>query len=204
MGIDNIDRSVYVRVMKTTKRKSEARQRIIETAEMLFYAEGVRTVGIDRVIAESKVAKMTLYNHFKSKDELILEVLKYRDHKINAIFDADITFFKSEGMTPIRALFATIKKWFDGEGFRGCAFLNASAELADANHPGFIFSAEHKNAFRKLITDIVVETNGPEAEGVAQAISLLVEGAIVTAVLQKSSDAADVALAAAETLLQSV
>ena len=65
--------------MSKTKTKSDARQRILETAERLFYANGVRSVGIDRIIAESDVAKMTLYNHFASKDELILEVLRYRE-----------------------------------------------------------------------------------------------------------------------------
>ena len=68
---------------KTATKKSDARQRIVETAERLFYAEGVRTVGIDRIIAESEVAKMTLYNHFPSKDDLILAVMQYREEKFD-------------------------------------------------------------------------------------------------------------------------
>ncbi len=63
------------------------RQRIVETAERLFYAEGVRAVGIDRIIAEAEVAKMTLYNHFASKDDLILAVLQYREEKFDAMFE---------------------------------------------------------------------------------------------------------------------
>ena len=68
---------------KTRTKKSDARQRIVETAERLFYAEGVRAVGIDRIIAEAGVAKMSLYNHFPSKDDLILAVLQYREEKFD-------------------------------------------------------------------------------------------------------------------------
>ena len=71
---------------KTKTRTSDARQRLIETAERLFYAEGIRAVGIDRIIAEAGVAKMTLYNHFASKDDLILAVLQYREEQVNEMF----------------------------------------------------------------------------------------------------------------------
>lgn len=68
--------------MERTKATSEARQRILETADRLFYHDGIRAVGIDRIIAEAEVAKMSLYKHFPSKNELILAVLKYREEKI--------------------------------------------------------------------------------------------------------------------------
>ena len=67
--------------------QSDARQRLLEAAERLFYAEGVRAVGIDRIIAEAEVAKMSLYNHFASKDDLILAVLQYREEKFDAMFE---------------------------------------------------------------------------------------------------------------------
>ena len=63
----------------TTEKKRSARERILETAERLFYAEGIRAVGVDRIIAEAGVAKMTLYNHFASKDDLILAALQHRE-----------------------------------------------------------------------------------------------------------------------------
>ena len=72
--------------MGRTKATSDARQRILETADRLFYAEGVRAVGIDRIIAESGVAKVTLYAHFPSKDDLILAVLQYREERFMALF----------------------------------------------------------------------------------------------------------------------
>lgn len=77
---------LYIHHMsKTRTQKSDARQRIVETAERLFYAEGVRAVGIDRIVAEAEAAKMSLYNHFPSKDDLILAVLQYREEKFNGM-----------------------------------------------------------------------------------------------------------------------
>ncbi|MEZ6047609.1 MAG: TetR/AcrR family transcriptional regulator [Planctomycetaceae bacterium] len=107
-------------------RTSSARTRIIETAERLFYAEGVRAVGIDRIIAEANVAKMTLYNHFASKDELILAVLKYREEEFDAFLDKTMTTYQSKGETRLEALFSALREWFESENFRGCSFINAA------------------------------------------------------------------------------
>ena len=90
--------------MSKTRTKSEARQRIVETAERLFYAEGVRAVGIDRIIAESEVAKMTLYNHFSSKDDLILAVLKYREEKFDGTFEKWMQRHVKKGMGRLRRM----------------------------------------------------------------------------------------------------
>ncbi|GAB4139939.1 MAG: TetR family transcriptional regulator [Planctomycetaceae bacterium] len=179
--------------MNATPTKSKARQRIIETAERLFYAEGIRGVGIDRIIAEAEVAKMTLYNHFTSKDELILAVLQYREEQVNEFFKSAIERFMKKGMDRLSAFFAALKKWFKSPGFRGCSFINASVELADASHPASRFAARHKQAFHEMIQEIITETAGPKAASLSPAISLMVEGAIVTAVMEGKPDAADVA-----------
>ena len=183
--------------MSKARTKSSARDRIIVTGEKLFYAEGVRAVGIDRIIAEAGVAKMTLYNHFASKDDLILAVLQFRDEKINKFFETEIERNVAQGLDRLQAFFAALKQWFESLGFRGCAFINATVELADPNHPAAIFSAQHKVAFHKMIREIVIEVAGPKAASVAPAISMLVEGAIVTAVIDGNPDAADVARQAA-------
>ena len=136
--------------MSKTRTKSDARQRIIETAERLFYAEGIRAVGIDRIIAESAVAKMTLYNHFASKDDLVLTVLKYREEKFDGMFERWMDRHVKKGMDRIEAFFAALKDWFMSPGFRGCAFINASVELADAQHAASQFSAQHKDRFHEM------------------------------------------------------
>jgi len=187
---------------KTRIKSSEARQRIVETAERLFYAEGVRAVGIDRIIAEAEVAKMSLYNHFPSKDDLILAVLQYREEKFDGMFQKWMDRHASKGMDRLGAFFAALNDWFESPGFRGCMFINARVELADAKHPASKFSACHKERFHEMLRTIVEESGGAKlAETVAPAIALLVEGAIVTAVMAQSSDSADVARDAALALV---
>lgn len=185
-----------------SSKKSPARQRIIETSERLFYAEGVRSVGIDRIIAEADVAKMTLYNHFGSKDDLILEVLRYREEKFDQMFRKWMARHEKKGMGQLEAFFAALKQWFASPGFRGCAFINATVELADSDHAASQFAAAHKLRFQQWIGEILTDTGGAKTSSLAPAIALLVEGAIVTAVMQRSSDPADVAQAAAMTLLR--
>jgi AcrR family transcriptional regulator len=186
----------------TASRKPDVRQRILETAERLFYAEGVRTVGIDRIIAEAGVAKMSLYNHFPSKDDLILAVLQYREEQFDARFRKWMGRHRGQGMNPLQAFFAALQDWFRSAGFRGCMFINARVELADSRHSGSKFSAAHKLRFQELLREIIEETVGRKgAETMTPAIAMLVEGAIVTAVMHKSPRAAEVARDAALVLL---
>ena len=121
--------------MERTKATSEARQRILETADRLFYQDGLRAVGIDRIIAEARVAKMSLYKHFPSKDDLILAVLKYREETVLEFFRSTMERQAKKTKSPLRAFFAALKDWFELPGFRGCAFQNAAVELADPAHP---------------------------------------------------------------------
>jgi len=183
--------------MELTKATSEARQRILETADRLFYQDGIRAVGIDRIIAEAEVAKMSLYKHFRSKDDLILAVLKYREEKILEFFGAAMERHGKRTKDKLRAFFASLKDFFDSPGFRGCAFQNAAVELADPAHAGAQFVKEHKCRFQGFLAGLVEESLGKGAAKVAPAVGLLVEGAIVTAVIQGSSDAVDVARDAA-------
>ena len=184
---------------KTRTGKTSARQRLIETAERLFYSEGIHTVGIDRIIAEAGVAKMTLYNHFASKDALILEVLKYREEQVNTMFARSIDRHVRKGACRLEAFFSALKDWFKSADFRGCSFINASVELADRSHPAAKFSAGHKERIHQMLTEFVVEAAGDDAAAVAPAVSLLVEGAIVMAQMNSSSKAADIAKKAAMT-----
>ncbi len=187
---------------KTKTQKSDARRRLVETAEKLFYAEGINTVGIDRIIAEAGVAKMTLYNHFQSKDDLILAVLQYREEKFDKRFEKWIKRHADEGMDPLKAFFAALKDWFNSRGFRGCMFINSSVELADAQHEGSKFAASHKRRFHAQLQQIISQTAGTKAARVAgPQIALLVEGAIVAALMEQSSKPADLARDAAVTLI---
>lgn len=183
--------------MERTKPSSETRQRILETADRLFYQDGIRMVGIDRIIADAEVAKMSLYKHFPSKDDLILAVLKYREEKILEFFTAAMERHGKRTKDKLRAFFAALKDFFESPGFRGCAFQNAAVELADPAHAGTKFVKDHSCRFQEFLAGLVEESVGKGAAKVALAVGLLVEGAIVTAVIQGSPDAVDVARDAA-------
>jgi AcrR family transcriptional regulator len=176
---------------------SEARQRILETADRLFYQEGVRAVGIDRIVAEAGVAKMSLYNHFPSKDDLILAVLKYREEGVLGFFRSAMQRHGKKEKDPLRAFFAALKAFFESPGFRGCPFQNAAVELADPAHPGTEFVRGHKQRFSEFLRELVEETVGKAATKVVPAVTILIEGAIITAVIQGNPNAADVARDAA-------
>lgn len=173
--------------------KSEARQRILETADRLFYQEGIRATGIDRIIAEAGVAKMTLYSHFPSKDELILSVLRYREERVLDFFRSALERHRKRNKDKLRAFFAALKEWFESPDFRGCAFQNAAVELADPAHPGTQFVRDHKRRFADLLRGLLEDSIGREGAKVAPAVAMLVEGAIVTAVIHGTAGAAEVA-----------
>ena len=189
----------------STKRTSTsaAKQRLLDTADRLFYQEGLRAVGIDRIIAEAGVAKMTLYTYFPSKDDLIVAVLQYQEAQVLAFFRAAMARHATRTTDPLRAFFAALREWFESPGFRGCAFQNAAVELADPAHAGTQVVRDHKRRFAALLRGVIEEAAGTGAATLAPAIALLVEGAIVTAVIQGTPDAAEVARDAALQLVES-
>src|SRR4029078_12081619 len=166
--------------MGSTRETSEARRRILETAARLFYQDGIRAVGIDRIIAEAGVAKMSLYKHFPSKDDLILAVLRHREESVLEFFRSAMERHGKKAKTPLRAFFAALKDFFESPGFRGCPFQNAAVELADPAHPGTEFVRGHKQRFRQVLQGLVEEMVDKAAAKVAPAVAILVEGALVT------------------------
>ena len=186
---------------RTPSTTSEARQRILETADRLFYREGVRAVGIDRVIAEADVAKATLYSHFPSKDDLIVAVLRHREESVLAFFRTAMERHGRRTKDRLRAFFAALKDWFRSPDFRGCAFINAAVELADPDHPGSQCVREYKVRFRGMLDGLIEEAVGRAHARVTPAVAMLVEGAAVTALIHGSADAADVARDAALALV---
>ena len=177
------------------------RDRLLNAADRLFYQEGVRAVGIDRVIAEADVAKATLYAHFPSKDDLIVAVLQHREESVSDFMRTAMERHGRRTKDRLRAFFAALKDWFQTPDFRGCAFINAAVELADPDHPGSKYVRGYKERFRGLIDELVEEAVGKAHARLTPAIAILVEGAIVTAVIHGSAGAAQVARDAALALV---
>lgn len=179
--------------MPRHKGTSEARLRILEAADRLFYREGLRAVGIDRVIAEAGVAKATLYAHFPSKDDLILAVLQWREERTNGFFAAAMGRHVGAGADRLTAFYAALRELLGDPDFRGCCFINAAVEIADPDHPAFRFVQGQKRRFHAFLAGIVEEAVGRPAPQLAEAAAVLTDGAIVTAVIRRSAAPADTA-----------
>ena len=175
---------------RTQSSRSSARDRILNAASELFYREGVQNVGIDRIIAESGVAKMSLYNHFKSKDALIAAWLQERDETWRTWFQTTVERLATEPCDRILAVFDALHEWFDQPDFRGCAFINSTVELADPNHPGYQVCLEHQRAIQDYLYDLVEAANLAKPETLTLLLLILVEGAIVVAMMQRDVEAA--------------
>lgn len=152
-----------------------ARDRILLKAHDLFYTHGIRATGIDRLIAESGVTKVTFYRHFPSKTDLILAYLDYRHQHWLAWFKEALD---RHGKS-ISALVPAMAEWFRGEEYRGCAFINTVGELASVLPEVVDIARRHKNDMTSLISDVLPETAGREA--LASALVLAIDGAIVRA-----------------------
>lgn len=187
--------------MSGQSKSTSARERILEAADRLFYRDGIRAVGIDTVIAEAGVAKMTLYAHFKSKDDLIAAYLRRRDERFLAWFANRVEEYASKSGDWIAALFTTLGEWFAAPDFRGCAFINATAELPDPQHPGRLAIAEHKRLFTDFLVEVLRKARVKNPEHAARGIGLLIDGAILASGCDGSRDAADMAHDAARKLL---
>ena len=178
--------------------KPSARERLLAAAGELFYAEGVHTVGIDRVIEHAGVAKASLYNTFGSKDELVRAYLEGR----HANTAARITRALGGYNTPrdrLLGVFEAQGDLFAEPGFRGCAFVSASAE--SPNDVVESAAVSYRGWVRGLLTDLAREAGVPDPGGLARQLHLIYDGASLSARMDHDPSAAVAARAAAGALL---
>jgi AcrR family transcriptional regulator len=158
---------------------SQKRDQLVEAALELFNSEGFHATGIDRVLEAAGVAKMTLYKHFRSKEELILAVLRLRDERWRNRFMLGVEKQAREPRGRLLAMFDQMGEWFADPGFCGCMFINASAEYADHSDPIHATAAEHKRLIEKYVRGLAEQAGAPEPAVLASQLCLLMEGAIV-------------------------
>ena len=181
---------------------SPKRDHLMATAWRLFYRDGLRAVGIDMILAEAGVAKMTLYNHFASKEELIIAILEKRDVEFRASLIARV---ESAGTDPAQRLLTVFdwhEEWFGTEDFKGCIFIRAVSEYPDPAHPIHQTGWRHKITVKTLLADLATAAGAHAPSALAETLSLLIDGAIVTAHATQSTAPARSARATAATLLQ--
>ena len=176
-----------------------ARERLLAAAQELFYDEGVNTVGIDRVIARAGVAKASLYNTFGSKEELVRAYLTARHETRRARVEARLAGLGS-ARERILGVFDVLRELAVENGFRGCAFVRASAEL----RPGSSLKAvcdQTRRWLRTLLTDLARDAGARDPAALAAQLVLLYDGATVGAQMDADTSAAASARSAAAQLV---
>lgn len=163
-------------------RPSEARTRLLTTASGIFYAEGIHSVGVDRILAEAQVTRATFYRHFPGKEDLVLAYLHEADQAIRGQVGAAA----ASGLPPVETLVAvgeSIAQGIRSPGFRGCAFLNAAAEYADPDHPVHRAVLAHRQWFLDTVTELLVLVREESAEAAARHFVMLRDGAMASGCL---------------------
>jgi AcrR family transcriptional regulator len=169
-------------------------ERILETADRLFYQRGIRAVGVDTIAAEIGISKRTLYNHFPSKDQLIAAYLQRR-----------FTSAPPSDKPPLDQILGTfdrLERGFASKGFRGCPFVNAVAELGTEDQPVRKIAIAFKETRRLWFRDRLLQLGVADAEGLATQLQLLVDGAIALDLVRGDPSMARAAKEAAKVLLK--
>ena len=180
-----------------------AREKVLSTATRLFYKRGINSVGVDEIVKQSGVTKMTLYKHYHSKDELAAAFLEQIYQQWNAWFTERVAQLSERVRKPeqrVLAIFDALEEWFQTPGFRGCPFINTVAELADRNHPARRVAVAFKQKLLESIHSAVQPLHHKKRDLDVQLL-LLIDGAIVRATMTGSTRPARIARKAAAHLL---
>jgi AcrR family transcriptional regulator len=186
----------------TTKgaRVSQARERILDTAFRLFYARGLRAVGVDTIIAESGVAKATFYKHFPAKDDLVVAYLD----KVDEVWTGQLrSAAEAAGDDPadqMVGLFDALTTACRREGYRGCAFINAAAEAVPGS-PVHDRTVAHKQQVLDWVQGLATAAGADDPIGLARALTLLLDGGLASGSLDASPEAPAAAKASARQLV---
>lgn len=157
------------------------REELVDAAMRVFYKHGFNASGLDSILQEGGISRMTLYNHFKSKDELIIAALRRRDEIFRNRLMKFVDAAQGDAVARVLAVFDFHEAWFTGAEFCGCMFINAAAEFSDPQSAARKVAADHKIAVVRYVTELCRACGFERPEVVAEKLNLLLEGAIVTA-----------------------
>ena len=166
---------------------SSRRDRLIDSAVKLFCAHGYKATGIEKILKEAGVAKMTLYHHFRSKDELILAALRRQDEQFRNWMMREVEQRSGDPCSQLLGVFDVLEQWWRSDQFQGCPFIHAAAEFGAPEHPVHAAAAEHKRLVWTYLHDIAERAAIPDPESLADQLTLLLEGATVIAQFRNSS-----------------
>jgi AcrR family transcriptional regulator len=169
-------RKTAVRKLKDEPERKLARDRVFEVASDLFYRKGIRAIGVETIVKQAGVAKISLYRSFQSKDDLVVAYLESR----NAVFwhHWDEAFARYEGNPKgqLRAIMTYLADRTTKPGYRGCPFINYSAEFPEPSHPGHQIAKANKREMRRRMVELAEALGAREPKQLADGLLLLVEG----------------------------
>jgi AcrR family transcriptional regulator len=168
------------RASRTTshaKAERTAGDRVFETAADLFYKESIRAVGVDTIVKQAGVAKISLYRSFESKDDLIVAYLEHRNAAYWHHLDRILASKRNDPRAQLRALIGHVAGRATTPGYRGCPFINYACEFPDASHPGHRIVAANKREMLRRLVNLTKAIGAPRPAQLADALFLLIEGA---------------------------
>lgn len=178
-----------------------ARERLLLAASDLFCRYGINATGVDAIVAAAGTAKTTLYKAFGSKEGLIEAVLEREGSTWREWFSDEVDALPGNARDKLEHLFDVLKKWFAEEHFYGCPFINAVGEHDKEDDRIRLLTLKHKKIVLDKITELSREARPDDPEGLTHELNLLIDGAIVAALITRDPNVADHARNAAARLL---
>jgi AcrR family transcriptional regulator len=169
---------------------SPVRARILDIADELFYQRGIHAVGIDEVVARSRVAKTTLYSHFGSKDQLIAAYLRRRSETWQRYLEADLAVFPGTPLEAIDHVFEMIAEGCTMPAFRGCPFINFVVEFPDRTHPAWEVCLAHRRWLHDLLARLARAGQVAKPDHLAVQLCLLYDAAMVGSLFDDAGQSA--------------
>jgi len=165
---------------KRDAKRPSARERIFDKASELFYARGIRAVGVETIVAEADTTKMSLYRNFPSKDELVAEWLREHDARFWRTWETMGNRYPGDPRRQIHSAFGLLAKHVADPAARGCPMANAAIEITEKDHPARKVIEAHKAKLRSRLVQICIRMGAAEPRLLADQLFLLMEGAQVT------------------------
>ncbi|OPA73849.1 TetR family transcriptional regulator [Paenibacillus selenitireducens] len=184
------------------EKKESAKERILRVASDLFYKDGVRAVGIDRIIEESGVAKASFYRNYPTKDSLIVAYLELRHDRRTDHVEAVKLRYPNSPKEQLYSLLDEALERMTNPEFRGCPFMNAVVEFPDLDHPGHQCAVESRHRIWDSIEDIAKEAGARSPTELVSQLRMLIDGATMNAYIDKASFRSEYFINAAKQLIE--
>lgn len=182
---------------------TDMRERILATASSLFQANGINATGVDTIVAEAGIAKMTLYKYFPAKEDLILEVVRRRSREFAEWLSNRLDRTATNPSEKLQQLFDGVEEWLADPQCSGLPFIKASAEFPQPDSAVNRLSVDLSREFRDYITKLAKEAGVSSPEALGLQLAMLIEGAVLSEQLAKSPCALEHAHQAARILIES-